>query len=68
MVDQRTPLDERSLRFAVGMFQGTANAVDAQTCEHSARAARGAAATSDHPLLCVARAAWWAAVADAAQS
>ncbi len=37
---------------------------DAPTCAREAGAARAAAATSQTPLLCLARAAWWAAVAD----
>lgn len=67
MVDLTTvPLARRSLRFADGVFHGTANAADPLACERSAQAARAAAATSDNPLLCLARAAWWSAAARAA--
>lgn len=37
---------------------------DAAACAREADAARAASATSQKPLLCLARAAWWAAVAD----
>ncbi|MGH3905724.1 MAG: hypothetical protein ACRDTE_16300 [Pseudonocardiaceae bacterium] len=64
MSDPMVPLARRSLRFTVGMFADMAHTRDVATCAREACAARVAAATSQHPLLCLARAAWWAAVAD----
>ncbi|MGH3902690.1 MAG: hypothetical protein ACRDTE_00565 [Pseudonocardiaceae bacterium] len=63
MIDPMVPLTGRSLRFAGGVFQDMARTRDAAACRE-AGAARPAAATSPDPLLCLARAAWWAAVAD----
>ncbi len=64
MIDSSVPLTGRSLRFAAGMFPDMACTRDAVACAREAGAARAAAATSGNPLLCLARAAWWAAVAD----
>lgn len=64
MGDPAVPLTARSLRFAAGMFQDVAHTRDAAACAREASAARAAAMTSRNPLLCLARAAWWAAVAD----
>ncbi|MGH4025180.1 MAG: hypothetical protein ACRDRV_11435 [Pseudonocardiaceae bacterium] len=64
MIDSRVPLAGRSLRFAPGVFSDMARARDTAACAREAHAARQAAATSANPLLCLARAAWWAAVAD----
>jgi hypothetical protein len=64
MSDPTVPLTGRSLRFAAGMFQDISRIRDAAACAREAGAARAAAATSQAPLLCLARAAWWAAVAD----
>ncbi|MGH3907132.1 MAG: hypothetical protein ACRDTE_23595 [Pseudonocardiaceae bacterium] len=64
MSESRVPLTGRSLRFAAGMFQDMARTRDAAACAREASAARAAAATSRNPLLCLSRAAWWAAVAD----
>ncbi len=64
MIDPMVPLAGRSLRFAVGMFPDMVHTRDAATCAREASAARAGADTSQHPLLCLARAAWWAAVAD----
>lgn len=67
MVDPKTvPLAERSLRFPDGQFRGTTQAGNVEVYRHHTRVNREVAATSAHPLLCVARAAWWAAAADAA--
>lgn len=64
MIDPTVPLTARSLRFAAGMFQDMARTRDTAGCAREASAARTAAATSRNPLLCLARAAWWAAVTD----
>ncbi|MGH4025184.1 MAG: hypothetical protein ACRDRV_11455 [Pseudonocardiaceae bacterium] len=64
MIDSRVSLAGRSLRFAPGMFSDLARSRDTVACAREAHAAREAAATSANPLLCLARAAWWAAVAD----
>ena len=64
MIDSRVPLAGRSLRFAPGMFSDMARSRDTAACTREAHAARTAATTSANPLLCLARAAWWTAVAD----
>lgn len=60
------PLAWRSLRFPVGLFSGATTAGKVATYRHNAQANRVAARTSAAPLLCLARAAWWEAAADAA--
>ncbi|MGH3813421.1 MAG: hypothetical protein ACRDUV_13365 [Pseudonocardiaceae bacterium] len=64
MIDPMVPLTGRSLRFAAGVFQDMTRSRDAAACAREVGASRAAAATSPDPLLCLARAAWWAAVAD----
>ncbi len=59
------PVVERSLSFDVGTFQHMAHIRDAATCSHEADLARAEAASTDEQhLTYVAKAAWWAAVAD----
>ena len=64
MADPPVPLTERSLQFAVHLFRDMTRNREARTCRIEARKARDAARTSAQPLLCVARAVWWEAVAD----
>ncbi|MGH3903915.1 MAG: hypothetical protein ACRDTE_06985 [Pseudonocardiaceae bacterium] len=64
MADPRVPLTERSLQFAGHMFRDMTRNRAVWTCRNEARKARNAAKTSTHPLLCLARAVWWDAVAD----
>ena len=58
------PLAGRSLRFENGMFADITFTRSAQQCRDDAQRSREQAATSAHPLLCIARAAWWEAAAD----
>ncbi len=62
------PVLGRSLTFAVGMFQHMAQTRDVATCRHEAELARAAAAATSSGewvrMTYVAKAAWWAAVAD----
>ncbi|MGH4023857.1 MAG: hypothetical protein ACRDRV_04650 [Pseudonocardiaceae bacterium] len=60
---ETVPLAERSLRLAVGTFADMAFTRDARQCRADAQVSRAQAVISAHPLLCLARAAWWEAVA-----
>lgn len=64
MADPTVPLTERSLQFAGHLFRDMTRNREARACRNEARKARNAATTSTHPLLCLARAVWWDAVAD----
>lgn len=64
MVNPRVPLTERSLQFRGHLFRDMTRTREAWTCRDEARKARTAATTSANPLLCLARAVWWEAVAD----
>ncbi|MGH8883422.1 MAG: hypothetical protein ACRD0P_39785 [Stackebrandtia sp.] len=68
MGDPIVPLTERSLQFTGHTFRDMARTRDAETCRSEARKARQSATTSTHPLLCLARAVWWDAVADHADT
>ncbi|MGH3906013.1 MAG: hypothetical protein ACRDTE_17805 [Pseudonocardiaceae bacterium] len=60
---EMVPLSERSLGFGAGMFQDMTFTRMPEQCRSDAQRSRAVAATSAHPLLCIARAAWWEAVA-----
>lgn len=64
MADPSVPLDERALYFSHHVFHQLTYTRTAAMCRDDARKARAAIRYSDHPLLCLARAAWWEALAD----